>query len=211
MHLIAVRSDLLQFQHVHPQPTGTPGEYALEVAFPEAGTYFLYNEFVRANGQDILLRDTLAVGDGAPTMAPSTLVEDLASKEVASDARVTLQQASDVRAGQETELRFRLDDPRTGEPVRDLQSYLGAPAHVVILDGSGQSFAHTHGEQVGVAASGHGGGGSGHGAHDTASAAYGPEIAFHHTFSTPGLYKIWGQFRDHHGQVLTADFVVRVN
>ncbi len=36
------------------------------------------------------------------------------------------------------------------------------------------------------------------------------EIAFRHTFAAPGLYKVWGQFLDHHGQVITADFVVRV-
>ena len=40
---------------------------------------------------------------------------------------------------------------------------------------------------------------------------YGPEIAFHHTFPAPGLYKVWGQFKAHDGHVLTADFVVRVN
>ena len=37
-----------------------------------------------------------------------------------------------------------------------------------------------------------------------------PEIALHHTFETPGLYKLWGQFQTHDGAIVTADFVVRV-
>lgn len=38
---------------------------------------------------------------------------------------------------------------------------------------------------------------------------YGPSISFEHEFEEPGLYKLWGQFL-YRGQVLTADFVVRV-
>jgi hypothetical protein len=38
---------------------------------------------------------------------------------------------------------------------------------------------------------------------------YGPNITFEHEFEEPGLYKLWGQFL-YRGQVLTADFVVRV-
>jgi hypothetical protein len=82
---------------------------------------------------------------------------------------------------------------------------------VVILSEDAQTFAHTHGEQVGAPTI-HGGAGG----HDDSPAhaptgAFGPEIAFHHTFPAPGDYKVWGQFRDHHGQILTADFVVRAS
>ena len=51
--------------------------------------------------------------------------------------------------------------------------------------------------------------GDSHGGHGGADVSYGPEIGFHHTFAAPGLYKVWGQFLDHHGNVITADFVVR--
>jgi Cu+-exporting ATPase len=209
MHLIVVSHDLAQFQHVHPAPTGQPGEFAIEVTFPVAGTYILYDEFLRANGQELVQRDELAVG--APS-GPAALAEDGAPKDVGGDARVTLRGADAARAGQETTFTFRLEDPRTGEGIRDLQPYLGAPAHVVILSEDAQRFAHTHGEQVGAGAGGHAGqAGAGHGDHDAPDAAYGPEIAFRYTFPAPGLYKIWGQFQDHRGRVITADFVVRVN
>ncbi len=56
----------------------------------------------------------------------------------------------------------------------------------------------THDEQAGAGQEGH-----------AIADAFGPEIAFHHTFPAPGLYKVWGQFQTHDGQVVTADFVVR--
>ena len=217
VHLIAVSWDLARFQHVHPLPTGQPGEYALEVAFPEAGSYVLYAEFTRASGQDVVQRDVLTVGPSAgATPAPgrerASLAEERAPKIVSNDARVALQGAGAIQAGQEARLTFRLDNPVTGEGVGDLRPYLGAPAHVVILSEDVGTFAHTHGEQVGASAGdAHGEEGGSHGGHDAAGATYGPEIAFHHTFSAPGLYKVWGQFQDHHGQVITADFVVRAN
>ena len=37
MHLIATRHDLGTFAHVHPEPTGRPGELPVEMTFPTAG------------------------------------------------------------------------------------------------------------------------------------------------------------------------------
>jgi Cu+-exporting ATPase len=108
-------------------------------------------------------------------------------------------------AGGPARLVFRLDDAATGEPVADLQPYLGAPAHVVIIGADGRSFAHAHGEAAGGSEAAHASG-DGH----AAGGASGPEIAFTYEFPAPGLYKVWGQFKDHHDEVITADFVVRV-
>ena len=37
MHLIATRADLGTFAHIHPQPTGQPGQLAVDITFPTAG------------------------------------------------------------------------------------------------------------------------------------------------------------------------------
>jgi Cu+-exporting ATPase len=197
MHLIAVSRDLVQFQHIHPAPTGQPGEFAVEVAFPTAGSYLLYSEFTRAGGQDIVHQHVIAVGTASPTAAQ--LAEERAPK-VLGDIRVALQGAGTIVAGQAARLTFRLEEARTGEGIRDLRPYLGEPAHAVILSEDAQTFVHTHGEPVGAGAVGHGA---------AAGGVYGPEIAIHHTFPAPGLYKVWGQFQTRDGRVITADFVVR--
>ena len=45
MHLIATRGDLGTFAHVHPEPTGRPGQLAVTLTFPTAGTYDFHTEF----------------------------------------------------------------------------------------------------------------------------------------------------------------------
>ncbi|HEX4744159.1 MAG TPA: heavy metal translocating P-type ATPase [Candidatus Limnocylindria bacterium] len=199
MHLIVVRRDLGVFEHIHPQPTGTAGEYAVDTSFAAAGTYVLYAEFTRAGGQDIVAREEVVVGSAS---GAASLAVDLTPKTAAADARVTLEVPHDLRPGAEARFVFRLEDPRTGQPRRDLAPYLGAAAHVVVLDERAGSFAHTHGEAASAGRSVHGGGAE--------SGPYGPEIEFHHTFPAPGPYKVWGQFQTADGRVLTADFVIDV-
>ncbi len=234
VHLIAVRWDLHGFQHVHPQPAGAPGEYALDVAFPAPGEYLLFAEFQRRGGQTVLLRDALAVGGASPagTENPASaapVAEDRAPKALPVDGlagglRVSLLGTGHLHAGEGAAFTFRLEEDATGAPVRDLRPYLGAPAHVVILRADAADFAHTHGEMGDAAAApaagpghaaaaghapgaAHGGTGGAHGA--GTPDAFGPEIRFHHAFPRPGLYKLWGQFRTRGGEVVTADFVVR--
>ena len=222
MHLIAVSQDLQSFQHLHPEPTGTAGEYRVEATFDKSGTHLLFDEFTRASGATVVQRDELTVG--APGSSPAQLAVDLAPKTIGS-TRVVLAGADAVRVGQEATLTFRLTDASTGQPIRDLQPYLGAPAHGVILSEDAVRFAHTHGEAVGAGASDPGAHAGAYGSADhrqgdhqhakpatgaTQATGFGPEIALHHTFDAPGLYKLWGQFQTHDGQVITADFVVRV-
>ncbi|HEX6385364.1 MAG TPA: hypothetical protein VF177_11890 [Anaerolineae bacterium] len=210
IHLIVVRQDLRHFQHLHPEPTGVPGEFALDLTLPEPGRYLLFIEFGRASGEHISQKDVIIVGSpSGGTVAP---VEDWGPQTI-GDIRVTLQGAKTIQAGQEVTLSFHLEDVRTGESLRNLQPYLGAPAHVVILSENAEIFGHTHGElpHAGgghhVVASMHGG----HAGHEMNDAPFGPEIKFRHTFPTPGLYKVWGQFQTDAGQVITADFTDRIH
>ena len=222
MHLIAVSRDLQAFQHIHPEPTGTAGEYQVEATFASPGTYLLFDEFNRASGATIVQRDELTVGTSSSGAA--RLDVDLAPKTLGT-TRVSLAGADAVRLGQEATLTFRLEDAASGQPVRNLQPYLGAAAHGVILSEDAASFDHTHGEAVGAAATNPAAHAGGHGSADhqsgdhqhakpaggaAQSSGYGPEIALHHTFVAPGLYKLWGQFQTNDGQVITADFVIRV-
>jgi Cu+-exporting ATPase len=179
IHLIAVSEDLSQFQHVHPRPSGSAGEYAVDVAFGRGGRYRLFAELEREGDRPILQRDVLEVAGPSPAAAP--LVEERSPKSVAG-ARVALSGADGLRAGQEARLRFRVEDPATGEPRRDLKPYLGEPAHAVILSADAAAFAHEHAEaeEPGV-------------------------LTVHHTFAQPGLYKVWFQL-----DIGTAEFVVRV-
>ena len=202
LHLIVVSRDLSHFQHIHPQPTGAAGEFSVDATFPVSGTYVLYAGFERSGGQEVVARQELIVG--GPSGA-ATLAERRQPVIASPGIRVALQHAADVRAGREHTFTFRLEDPASGEPVRTLTSYLGAPAHVVVIDAAAVEFVHTHGMVDAER-----GAGSTMGAMKTAQPPFGPEISFTHAFASAGLYKIWGQFQTHDGQVITADFVVEV-
>jgi Cu+-exporting ATPase len=247
MHLIVVSRDLRRFQHVHPAPAAMPGALAVDLTLAEPGEYLLFAEFTPRGSTGgasptVLLRDRITAAIPAPETGPAgagggdattttaRLEEDRAPK-VVGGVRVALTGAGSIRAGQETVLTFRLEDPRTGEPLRDLRPYLGEPAHVVIIDAAGQDFTHTHGEVPHGDAPGAAGGagtsgpagsmGASSGGMDmsigasdrhavaTPGGPYGPEIQFHHRFAAPGPYAVWGQFQTGDGRVLTADFVVR--
>ncbi len=215
LHLIAISQDLQQFLHVHPQPTGEPGEYALDMVFPTDAVYWLYVEFMRANGQEVRQRNELVVG--TPTTVAPDLMVDLAPRTV-GDLRVTLTGAEDVGMETPAHMLLRVEDAQTGAGITELQPYLDAPAHIAIVSADGTTFAHTHGlidgddDHSAHSAEGHNtdeGENAAH-AHSATGDRFGPEIIIHHPFDAPGMYKIWVQFRDQRGEVVTVAFVTEV-
>ncbi len=213
MHLIAVSRDLEQFQHIHPEP-GASGDFTVTTEFPVEGTYALFDEFVR-DGQKVLDRREIEVGAGGGVPSLSL---DFEPKTV-DGLTVSLEAPEEIRAGEEAAFTYTLEKG-DGTPADDLEPYLGAPAHVAIVSEDTQEFAHTHGEAAGTAgdeasdSGGHGdeGGAEGEEEHAThgEGQTFGPEIGFHHTFESPGFYKIWAQF-NHHGNVIAVPFVVEVS
>ncbi|MCA1718637.1 MAG: hypothetical protein LC781_18050 [Actinobacteria bacterium] len=208
MHLIAVSRDLEQFQHIHPEP-GASGDFAVTAAFPAEGTYALFDEFVR-DGRKVLDRREVEVGAGG---GAASLRPDLETKTV-DGLTVSLEAPEEIRAGEEAAFTYTLEKG-DGTPADDLEPYLGAPAHVAIVSEDTQEFAHTHGEADALEEGGSGGHSETEAAEEGEHADhdggqnFGPEIGFHHTFETPGLYKVWAQL-NHHGDVTTVPFVVEI-
>jgi Cu+-exporting ATPase len=206
MHLILVSEDLTQFQHIHPE-LAADGSYRVETTLPVAGTYRLYDEFVH-DGQTVLDQRELIVGEASS--AGAGLTPDTAPK-TANGMTVAIRTPETIHAGEATQ--FTLDVTRDGQPVTDLEPYLGAAAHIAIVNGDGTDFAHTHGEATAPSAAtsddhAHADEGAGGDEH-AVPAAFGPQVTVEHTFAEPGLYKLWAQF-SHDGQVITVPFVVEV-
>jgi len=196
MHLIATRADLATFSHVHPEPTDTAGELAVEMTFPTPGRYIVNTEF-RRDGEiaDISARQTVVIGGTAPAPqpvlpGPRTVTVDGVRAELRGTARV----------GATSDLTFRFTDPRTGRPLRDLQPYLAAAGHVVIMRADGQTFAHEHAD---VRDS------SGDPVFALPGTTFGPDLPVHVHFDSAGTYRLWGQFRLGDGSVSTVPFTIR--
>jgi Cu+-exporting ATPase len=195
MHLIATRADLGSFSHVHPQPTGRPGELAVDLVFPTAGEYVINSEF-RLQGEmaDVHERQTLTV-DG-PAVAAEVLAEG--PREVVVDGvRVALRGEAEVGT---SDLRFVLTDAATGRPLDDLQPYLAAAGHVVVMREDAATFAHEHAEVTDD---------EGRPVFAVPGQRFGPELDVHAEFADAGTYRLWAQFRLADGTVLTAPFTVQ--
>ena len=195
IHLVMMRDDLTGFQHLHPQPTATPGELDVQVTFPAPGLYTLNSEFRRRGSlRDIVFRQVVNV-EGTPE--PVSLAEDRAAKTI-DGVRVAL--VGTPRVGEPSELEFVFRDPETGEPITNLKPYLSAAGHVIVASQGLYTIDHTHGEAEDA---------SGAMLWPLPGTSFGPDIKFHYRFAAPGLYKIWGQFQTADGRVVTTDFVVR--
>ena len=196
-HLIATRDDLGTFAHVHPEPTGRPGELAVWLAFPTAGTYDLHTEFAQQGSMsNILDRHTITVAGPRPT-TPAPVVAG-PREHVVDGVRVTL--SGRARADATSDLTFSFADARTGEPVDDLEPYLAAAGHIVVLRADGGDFAHEHAE---------GETSDGRPVFALPGTRFGPELDAHFRFHTAGAYQLWAQFRLGNGHVITVPFTVQ--
>jgi Cu+-exporting ATPase len=195
MHLIATRDDLGTFAHVHPEPTGTAGELAVDLTFPTAGRYIVNTEF-RLGGEmsDVHQRQYVAVTGEAP--APVVLTQG--PRQIVVDG-VRVELHGQPKVGAASNLHFAFSDATTGEPIDELQPFLAAAGHVVVMRADGSTFAHEHAEVEDE---------QGRPVFALPGTTFGPELDVHTTFHEPGTYQLWGQFRTADGEVITVPFTV---
>ncbi|MFJ2753994.1 heavy metal translocating P-type ATPase [Nocardioides sp. NPDC087217] len=188
MHVIVTSQDLSWFRHLHAEPTGRPGELETDVTFPAGGTYRVDTEFRRrADMADVLDRQQLTVEGTQPPAVP---LEASPRSSTVDNLTVTLE--GTPVADQQSDLHFRFEDS-TGKVVDNLQPYLGAAGHVVVMSADGETFVHGHAEGDELAVPG---------------ASFGPELGLHLDVPKAGLYRLWAQFRLGDGEVITVPFTV---
>lgn len=183
MHLIVVRADGQRFAHVHPE-RDEDGAWSIPWEWEAAGTYRVFADFVPAEtGEGMTLSTTVQVaGDYEP--AP---VEVQVTETTVDDFDVAVE--GDLVAGEASELTMIVT--RDGEPVTELQPYLGAFGHLVALREGDLAYLHVHP----------------HGDAPISGETSGPEIVFEATAPTPGRYLLFLNFQVD-GQVHTAPLVI---
>lgn len=181
LHLIAVRRDFSGFQHVHPS-LGGDGVWTTNLDLTP-GTWRIFADF-KATGADALTLGTdLAVtGDFEP-------VEPAAENRTATvgDYKVTLD--GDLAAGGDAKLTLSVT--KDGEPITDLQPYLGAYGHLVALRGGDLAYLHVHPD----------------GTPGDGSTKPGPDVVFYAAVPSAGTYHLYLDFQ-HDDVVRTASFTV---
>jgi len=201
LHLLVVSKDLSWFAHEHPERRAD-GTFHVAFAFPAPGEYTLYHDFTPPGVGQQVVRATVPVPGNAP--APVPLKVDPSGPKLVDGYSVTLRTKGPLRVNEEAELNFEIS--KDGKPVTDLQPYLGAMGHLVIISEDLEHFVHSHPLEAadGTKTNAHQ-----HGAGHSGSPGADSVVRFHAHFEAPGVYKAWGQFQ-RAGKVLTAPFVVEV-
>lgn len=183
-HLFIVDRSLEYFAHVHPEPAGE-GTFDLAHDVPP-GEYMLIADFLPHGGvTQTVQRAIVTPGHTAALMPPAPRLAPGPRERVVDGLRFVLD-AADVRAGRDATLRVTVHDAASGAPVSDLEPYLGAPAHLLIVHADLTGAVHGHPVEQ-----------------DTA----GPTVTFEPLIPMPGIYKLWVQVQ-RAGQVITAPFVI---
>ncbi|MFE2354223.1 hypothetical protein [Streptomyces parvulus] len=185
LHLIVASRDLVTYRHLHPT-RAADGTWSTPVDLPRAGGYRVFADFTPAAkdaGNLTLGADLAASGRYEPARVP-------APDNTARTHGYQVELAGSLRPGKASELKFKVS--RDGEPVNDLQPYLGAYGHLVALRSGDLAYLHVHPR----------------GEAGDATTAPGPEVAFTATAPSDGTYRLFLDFR-HRGEVHTAAFTVR--
>ncbi|WP_328807616.1 hypothetical protein [Nonomuraea antri] len=175
LHFIVVSRDLTTFQHLHPElaPDGT---WSVKLTLPAAGPYRAFADFAPIGGSGVTLgADLLVPGDHRPEPLP-----EVSRTATVDGYTVTLD--GDLVPGRAAKLTLTVG--KDGEPVTDLQPYLGAYGHLVALRAADLAYLHVHPEE---------------------SEQAGPEITFYAEAPSGGDYRLFLDFQ-HDGEVHTADF-----
>ncbi|MEV0246352.1 hypothetical protein AB0H76_07190 [Nocardia sp. NPDC050712] len=183
LHLIVVRRELTGFWHVHPELTAD-GTWVVRLDLPDAGAYRVFTDIApRALGKTLTLGADLAVtGDYQPRPTPGT-----ARVATVDGYEVTLDGDLVPGAGELLTLTVRKD----GRPVTDLQPYLAAYGHLVVIRAGDLAYIHVHPN----------------GAPGDGVTAPGPAITFHTAVPGTGTYRLFLDFQ--HGDVVrTAAFTL---
>ena len=133
LHLVVVRRDMIDFQHLHPTQADD-ASWATPLTLHLAGSYRVFADF-STGGRPFVLADDLFADDTvtSPLPAPTGVAE-------ADGFQIRLNEGTS-RAGEESELEFAVT--RNGRPVQ-LQDYLGAKGHLVALRQGDLAYLHVH-------------------------------------------------------------------
>lgn len=183
LHLITVRIDGTEYRHVHPELDPATGTWSLPWTWDSAGSYRVYADFTTADATAVTLSRMV---DVAGTLEPRpaagvSLRDSLDGFDVTITGELTAGSASDLT----------VEVTRTGDPVTDLEPYLGAFGHLVALRQGDLAYLHVHA----------------HGDEPQAGDVAGPQVAFTAEAPTAGRYLLYLDFQVD-GQVHTAQFVL---
>ena len=196
-HLFIVSRDMKEFFHEHPA-LQKDGSFTIEHTLPKPGQYVLFSDFMpNGGGPQLIATPIVTAGyEGDVASDAPNLVADGPWVRTLDGVVMTMQvEPGKLIAGDEIDLPIHFEDEKTGQPVKDLQRYLGAFGHAMMLSEDMMEHVHAHPQEMLEGT--------------TITSGGGPDLIFHALFPKPGFYRIWLQFL-RHDKLSTVALTVRV-
>ena len=194
-HLFVIASDLEHYDHVHPEQRAD-GSWIADVTLPRPGFYKLYADFLPLGGLPQVVPISIATAGFTGTLASgrARLVPDETMTRTIGSMRVTLTLPRDgLVAGRDETLQYHIVDAATGSAVTDIEPYLAAFGHTLVLSEDTLQYVHAHPVELLP--------------ENPVTAAGGPDLTFKALLPKPGRYRVWTQLK-RRGVVSTVSFTV---
>jgi hypothetical protein len=185
-HLFLVSQDLEFFEHIHPEQDDE-GKWSVQVTLPKPGHYKVISDFVPFGGSAQLVALPLVTAGYTRDLIEDTarLVPDEdASKTVEGLTATVTYDPPRFAVADHSHLTFHLARADSHAPVTDLQTYLGAFGHIVIVSEDLVHFVHSHPTEMLSPDA------------DFESLRGGPDVMFEAAMPRAGRYRAWAQFRE---------------
>ena len=193
-HLFVISRDLDAFAHIHPE-RHSDGSFTIAHTLPKPGHYKLFADFLPSGGGTQITGIPIATAgvDEDIVSARARLTPDAVFTKTVDGVKVEItNERTTILGGEEVDLVFRFTDAKTDAPITDLERYLGAFGHLVILSEDMIEYVHAHPrDEMQLDAS--------------APALGGPEVLYDALLPKPGRYRAWLQFQ-RQGKLSTVEF-----
>lgn len=198
LHLIVVSKDLAYFDHIHPEfksngayditvlPNGkdySNGPFSNETKFAQGGDYVLFADYLPTGATHQLERIELNVA-GTP-YSPKKFTEAKTTSKTDGYEVSLMPEGGNFLSNGTMHIAGIIKKDGKEIPADQLENYLGAKAHVVVVSEDTKKYLHVHPEVVDG------------------------RLDLHTEFGQAGIFRGWLQFQTE-GKVHTADFVLKV-
>lgn len=172
-HLIIVSDDLNEFQHIHPAVTA-PGKMSVTTEFPKDGQYKMYMQYTVKGEPEYTLVKDLQVGNPKVKTPPAKLSEFTGPRSVDG---YTLKLSNRPQAvSVESPMLVAIE--KDGKPVENIDHFLGAGGHGVMISQDLSQYLHIHPVLTNLP-----------------DVPYKSPILFKAVVPKPGIYRAWMQFQ----------------
>jgi len=174
IHLLLIDPTLTDYQHIHPQPTKTPGVYSFSFTPKLSGGYRAWADITPLGG-----KQQFVMSEDLGAHRAGTINKTESHEAVIGSYRFTLSFDKPPVEGSESMGKIHVTDKK-GNAVAALEPIMGAFAHIVGFYDDFRTVAHTHpmGKEP-------------ESAHDRG----GPELTFHFAPSKSGFVKLFAQVK----------------